>query len=376
MGFSRGRLDAIGLIVLFLFGLVFLRGPTPHIAIKPETLTSLGPFDLTNTVLTSWIVVALIVVTVFFATRRWELTPRGAQNFVEWFFLEGEFIVSIIRVPFVNYEVTESLAGERNARRFFPLVITVFLFVLISNWLSLLPVFNVIGLVKEEEHGFVMDRTEVGSLDVGVVSLSGLSDLRLTGGGTIDEDDPVAEEQYREAKEDGKLVGELIPVFRGANTDLNTPLALAIVSFLAVAFWGISSLGLGTYLRQYFNLSGIVGGLIRFNFGEIGRGIIDAFVGFLEFVSVLVRLLSFTARLFGNLFAGEVVILMFVFLTPLVMTLPFYGLELFVGFIQAYIFAILTLVFAIMTVGHGEHAAHEGEEGHAPTAQSLRESEA
>src|SRR3989304_7217118 len=98
MPLSRGRLITIAVIVVVVLGLVFLRGPTPHIAIKPETLTSLGPFDLTNTVLTSWIVVALIVVTVFFATRRWELTPRGAQNFVEWFFLEGEFIVSIIRV--------------------------------------------------------------------------------------------------------------------------------------------------------------------------------------------------------------------------------------------------------------------------------------
>jgi F-type H+-transporting ATPase subunit a len=106
------------------------------------------------------------------------------------------------------------------------------------------------------------------------------------------------------------------------------------------------------------------------------QGMIDAFVGVLELISELVRLLSFTFRLFGNMFAGEVVILMFTFLTPLVLTIAFYGLELFVGVIQAFIFAMLTLVFGVMAVTHGEHAAHEAEEGRAATVQHLTESEA
>ena len=361
MPLSRGRLITIAVIVVVVLGLVFLRGPTPHIAIKPETLTSLGPFDLTNTVLTSWIVVLTIIVTVYFGTRRRDLVPRGFQNMFEAC-LEA------------FYSLVVSVAGEKNGRRFFTVVATIFFFVLVSNWLSLLPVFNSIGLVKEEEHGFVMEKTEVGSLSVGYVGLSSPSDLRLTGGGSIDEDDPDAGEQYEKAKEDGKLVGELLPLFRGPNTDINTPLALAIASAIAVESWGIATLGLG-YGKKFFNFGGMFRGLFRLNFGQFFQGAIDVFVGILELISELVRLLSFTFRLFGNMFAGEVVILMFTFLTPLVLTIVFYGLELFVGVIQAFIFAMLTLVFGMMAVTHGEHAAQEANEGHGASAH-LQESEA
>src|SRR3990172_7695339 len=220
MALSRGKLLAVGLVLLTLIGFVFLRGPIPHIVIKPETIASVGSIDLTNTMITSWLVVATMIIAVFFATRRWEIVPRGVQNVVEAI-VEG------------FYNLVVNIAGEKNGRRFFPVVATIFFFVLASNWLSLLPIFNAIGLVKEQEHGFVMEQTEVGSLSVGYVSLSSPSDLRLTGGGTIDEDDADAHEKFAEAKEDGKLVGELLPVFRGPNTDINTPLALAIVSAIA-----------------------------------------------------------------------------------------------------------------------------------------------
>ncbi|MFQ6019784.1 MAG: F0F1 ATP synthase subunit A, partial [Dehalococcoidia bacterium] len=142
------------------------------------------------------------------------------------------------------------------------------------------------------------------------------------------------------------------PFLRGVNTDLNTPIALAIVSAIFVEFWGISSLGLRTYGRKFFNLGRLFRGIVRFKPSEVFQGAIDAFVGFLELISELVRLISFSFRLFGNMFAGEVVILMFVFLTPLFLALGAYFLELFVGIIQAFIFAMLTLVFAVMAVTH------------------------
>ena len=94
-------------------------------------------------------------------------------------------------------------------------------------------------------------------------------------------------------------------------------------------------------------------------------------MGILELISEMVRLISFTFRLFGNMFAGEVVILMFTFLTPLVVTVLFYGLELFVGIIQAFIFAILTLVFGMMAVAHGEAHAAEGEHEEGPGEMAL-----
>ncbi len=329
-------------LVGFIVGFIFLRGPTPHITIAAEELTKVGPVKITNTMVTSWFVVAFAIIFFFLATRRWSLVPSGLQNFVEAA-LEA------------FYNLVVNVAGEKNGRRFFPVVTTIFLFVVISNWLSLTPVFNSIGFHSaEEEHGFVMDKKDIGPIHLTVVPFSGPGHLSAD---SIDEDDADAKEQAEKAKADGKFVGELIPIFRGPNTDLNTPLALAIASAIAVEFWGISSLGLFKYGKKFFNF----------------KGPIDAFVGLLELISEMVRLVSFTFRLFGNMFAGEVVILMFTFLTPIIVTLPFYGLELFVGVIQAFIFSMLTLVFAVMAVTHGEHGGEHAEEHHAaePAHEAL-----
>jgi F-type H+-transporting ATPase subunit a len=312
-------------VVLILAGLVFLRGPTPHISLKPETLFSFGIVNVTNTIITSWIVVALIIVGVFLMTRRWELVPRGAQNVLE----------AILET---FYNVVTGIAGEKNGRRFFPAVATIFFFVLIGNWLSLTPIFNVIGLGQEEEHGFVMKRVDVGPLPITYTTFSRPGHWK---GDTIDKEDPQAAQKAEQEKEKGNFVGELKPFLRSINTDLNTPLALAIMSGFR--------------------------GLRHLNFGEVFGGIIDAFVGMLEFISETVRLVSFTFRLFGNMFAGEVVILMFTFLFPLILTLPFYALEIVVGIMQAFIFATLTLVFGMMAVSHGGPHPEEAEAtGHAP----------
>jgi F-type H+-transporting ATPase subunit a len=332
-------------LAAFVAGFVFLRGPTPHITIAAEELTTVGRVKLTNTMVTSWVVVLFIIVFFLLATRRWSLVPSGLQNFVEAA-LEA------------FYNLVVNVAGEKNGRRFFPVVATIFLYVVISNWLSLTPIFNSIGFHSEEgEHGFVMEQTEIGPIDLAYVEFSGPGSLK---GETIDEDDPDHKEKAEQAKAEGKFVGELIPLFRGSNTDLNTPLALAIASAIAVEFWGISSLGLFTYGKKFFDF----------------RGPINFFVGILELVSELVRLVSFTFRLFGNMFAGEVVILMFTFLTPIVLTLPFYGLEIFVGLIQAFIFSMLTLVFGVMAVSHGGHGDEEHAEGRHPEGAPVPAHEA
>ncbi len=335
----------------FVVGFIFFRGPTPHISIKPETLFSVGPIDVTNTMLTSWLVVATMVLLVFLSTRRWEMVPRGAQNVVE-------------AVVEAFYNLVINVAGEKNGRRFFPVVATIFFFVLASNWLSLLPIFNVVGGVQEEEHGFVMEETA----GIAYVPFSVLHN------DSIDEDDPDAKEQFDKAKGQGKVVGDLLPFFRGPNTDLNTTLALAIVSAIAVETWGITSAGILRYGGNFVRLGGMLQGIVRLSPAKFFQGFIDWFVGFLEFISECVRLLSFTARLFGNMFAGEVVILMFTFMTPFLITIIFYGLELFVGVIQAFIFAMLTLVFGVMAVAHGEHEAHE-QEHKEPSVEHLQPSE-
>src|SRR3990170_7388605 len=171
-------------LTVFILGFIFLRGPTPHIAIAAETLFSVGPIDVTNTMITSWIVVATMVLLVFLATRRWEMVPRGAQNVIE-------------AVVEAFYNLVINVAGEKNGRRFFPVVATIFFFVLASNWLSLLPVFNVVGEVHEEEHGFVMEQGSLGPLDVVYTKFSQVpTDWSSP---TIDEDDASAPEEYEKA---------------------------------------------------------------------------------------------------------------------------------------------------------------------------------
>ena len=179
---------------------------------------------------------------------------------------------------------TEGVVGPQRARRLLPVIATLFLFVAVNAWLGLLPIYQSFGVLYEDS-------------------------------------------------------GHLKAAFlRPAGTDLNMPLALALVSFVFVEALGIRAFGLG-YFGKFIRL----GNLLR---GRIFAGLIDLFVGVLEAVSELVRVVSFTFRLFGNMLAGEILLLVSAFLVAFVFTVPFYGLELLVGFVQALIFAGLTLVFA------------------------------
>ena len=236
-------------------------------------------FVLTNTMLSSWIVTLLLVVLFFAAPRRMAAVPRGLQNFVE---AGMEALLSFV----------EGVAGPANARRFFPLIATIFLFVMFNAWIGLLPIYPSLGFLGDN----------------------------------------------------GQIVRHLL---RPAGTDLNMPLALALTSFVFVEFWGLRLLG-RHYIGKFVRLEN----LRRGNFAQVP---IDLFVGALELLSEFVRIISFTFRLFGNMTAGEILILVVTFLVPFVVLLPFYGLELLVGFVQALIFAGLTLVFVVVAVTpHGE----------------------
>jgi hypothetical protein len=143
----------------------------------------------------------------------------------------------------------------------------------------------------------------------------------------------------------GKKLGLVIPFFRSVFSDVNNTLAMGICSFLIVEFWGFQALGFA-YLRKFF---------VNPITNPIGT-----FVGLLELLSEFIRMISFAFRLFGNIFAGEVLILMLTFLMPFIFVDIIYGLELFVGFIQAAVFALLTLVFATMAVEHHGDEDHDG----------------
>ncbi len=344
---SKGKLLAVIVILgLIASGVILLKGPIAHIDPAAEWIFQVGAIRITNSIIASWITVVVLALIAVLATRRMQLVPRGLQSLLE------TFIETML-----NFVV--SVAGKKWGRRFFPVVMTIFLFVLVSNWMGLLPGFGTIGVVRdakaqfgekkaEEVHATSFTKLNVAGLDVA---------LMLPGGGE-------AAEKPKEASGHGEAAQAkpvLVPFFRSTNTDLNTPLALALVAMVFIEMWGFQALG-PMYLSKFFN----VRRLLR---GEIFSGIIDLAIGLLEIISELARIISFTFRLFGNVFAGEVLLIVITFLVPLVFVLVFYGLELFVGFMQAFVFAFLTLIFGVMAVAsHGEdHKGHQ-EEGEAAEA--------
>jgi len=134
-----------------------------------------------------------------------------------------------------------------------------------------------------------------------------------------------------------------VPLLRGATADLNTTIALAIISVVMTHLYAIRELGLFTHLKKYVSLNPIM-----------------LFVGFLEIISELSKMVSFSFRLFGNIFAGEVLLVVISYLLPALGPVPFFGLELFVGLIQALVFTMLSLVFLeIASSAHGDHDTHE-----------------
>jgi len=155
--------------------------------------------------------------------------------------------------------------------------------------------------------------------------------------GSID-DQMTLEEVEDHGPGEGKQAGILIPYLRSANTDLNMTLSIALVAMFMVHMWAVRALGVFGHLGKFIN----------FKDGPIGL-----FVGVLEAISEVARIISFTFRLFGNMFAGEVLLVAMAFLLPMIGIIPFLGLELFVGLIQAFIFSMLILVFAAAaTVSH------------------------
>jgi F-type H+-transporting ATPase subunit a len=244
-------------------------------------------------------------------------------------------------------------------------IATFFIFVAMSNWFALMPFFNTFGKTEElSAHHFHEDAVIVRETGgIGIVPFSSKLveievDEAACDGLEGEEEDHCVEAARETAIEhareeeglaDNEKLAIIAPYFRSVNTDLMSTLSLAVVSAIFVEFWGITTLGLMAYGGKFFN------------FGALRKGPmggLDFFVGILEFIAELVRLVSFSFRLFGNLLAGEILLLVMTFLLPFAFFIVgiFYGLEIFVGAIQAFIFGMLTLVFASMAVaGHGGH---------------------
>ncbi len=234
------------------------------IVLRPEVLGYINFLPVTNTLLVSWIVIAILTIVAFLTTWRMRPVPSGLQNFME-FVVEG------------GYNMVSDLAGSRT-KIFFPFVFTFFLYIILANWIGLFP-----------------------------------------GMGTI---------TFR---------GE--PLFRSLNSDLNMTLGLALLSAVVTHIFAIKYLGILNYLKRWVSLNPIF-----------------LFVGVLEIVSEFTKIVSLSFRLFGNIFAGEIVLATIAGIFAFVLPLPFYFLEIVVGFVQAAVFMMLTLVF--MVVLSEKHEAH------------------
>ncbi len=240
-----------------------------EISIKAEKVFEIAGWPVTNAVLLAFAALVILVIVALWLRRKLSLVPGKFQSAFE---LLLEEILKIM----------DSVLGSRHlSEKYLPVVGTIFLFILTSNWLGLLPI---IGPLAVKNH-------EVGG-------------------------------------------SALIPLFRSPASDLNFTIALAVISVFSVNFLGVVAVGFGRHFGKFFNF----------------RNPIFSFTGLLEFISEFVKIISFSFRLFGNIFAGEVLLAIVGFLAPYFLPLPFIFLEVFVGFIQAAIFAMLTLVFIGMAV--------------------------
>ena len=340
----------------------FFQSPIAHIQLPSEIIPGLG---VSNTSLTLWVSMLILLSFVFFATRKMQIVPkRRLQNIAE-----------IIVEFFVN--LAETISGSEKGRKFVPVVLSIFLCVMISNWVGVLPGVGTIGIVEsaevvykhaehkveschsDEKHGdekhvdghkytckealkeHLVVFNEVPGLGIKYLP-PGRGEAKIKKGGGVTSVGDVIEHESKihDGELAGNTAGRLLPILRGANTDLNTTLAIALIAMIAVQFWGVSTLGIKKYGSKFINFSSPV----------------MFFVGILELVAELARVISFTFRLFGNMFAGEVLLVAMMFLLPFIGIIPFMGLELFVGVIQAFIFSMLTLIFGVTAISdHSEH---------------------
>lgn len=237
-----------------------------QISVVAETLFHLGSLPVTNSLLTSWIVTLILIISGVLVGLNYRQLPSGLQQFFELVYSTFE-------------DMAVSIVGE-DGKKYVPLIVTFFLLIIFSNWFGIIP--------------------GVGSVG-------------------------------RYVTENGQRV--FIPFLRGANADLNSTIALAVISVGITQYYGIVSSGLRHHLHHFTNP--------------------------FEIISEASKLLSFSFRLFGNVFAGEVLLLAFASILVIVthnqspwlgipggiIQTPFFVFEIFVGFIQAFIFSVLTLVF-------------------------------
>ena len=258
-----------------------------------EPVAHIGGFTITNSLINSWMAVAILVIFFVLAGKKMKKIPRGIQNLFE-IILEQAL------------SLADSITGSRKkSEKLLPITLALFLFILVNNWLGLLPGMGTIGFVEEE------------------------------GGHNL-----------------------FIPFFRGGTADINTTLALALIAVIGSHVMGVITVGAWQHLNKFVNLKALaeIPGKVRNDVSIVLVNPIKAFVGVVEFIGEIAKIASLSFRLFGNIFAGEVLLASMMALFAFFLPLPFMFLEIIVGLIQALIFSLLTLVF--MTIAMESHEEH------------------
>jgi F-type H+-transporting ATPase subunit a len=329
--FGFKRWIVLGLIILggyLAFGVGGIFKPvSPAVVLPGEAVLPSIPW-LTNTLLATLITDLLLFLMAFAAfrfVRTGKLVPAGFYNFFE-------FLIEFL------WNATESAAGKW-ARRIFPFMATIFLLVMVANLVKLIPGFESIGYLKEA-HGTITGYEPVPLLP-GFYAIDGSHEV------------PHLSEEEEHAATGLCHSCEVVPFLRGSATDLNFTFALAVIAVVMIQVFGVWALG-AAYFGKFVN----VGGMINRPF----FGVIDFGVGLLELVSEFAKILSFGFRLFGNIFAGALLLSILGALTAIIIPSMLYVLEIFVGLIQAYVFAMLALVF--MSQATISHHAPGGDEHH------------
>jgi F-type H+-transporting ATPase subunit a len=268
-------------------GLTIIAGEAHELSQKAVEIARVFGFPITNSMLVSWITALFLIIFAQLATRKMEQIPSGAQNFLEW------LIESL-------YNFLEELLGKHLVERTFWFFATVFIFILFSNWMGLIPGVGTIGWGHQTAHGFVVDQ----------------------------------------------------PLLRGANADVNLTLAMALVFFACWFVWAIQEVGPMGFLKELFAPKGESSGALK-----LVLVVVFFIVGCLEIISILFRPVSLSFRLYGNIFAGENMLETMGRLVPgfgWLLPVPFYFLELLVGLVQALVFMLLTAVFTLLICQHEE----------------------
>ena len=265
---------------------------THEVTLNAEPIFNVGGFTVTNSLINSWVVVFLIVILAVIIRKSIKKIPKGIQNAFE-IVVEGAM------------SMADSVTGDRNkTKKIFPVVFAIFIFILLNNWLGLLPGIGSIGFI-EESHGQAL----------------------------------------------------FVPFFRGGTADLNTTLALALFAVLASNLFGIFTVGIWKYFNKFVNVKALGEVVVKVRKQPTIAVVnpIKFFVGIIEIIGEIAKVASLSFRLFGNIFAGEVLLSSMALIFAYVVPIPFIFLEIIVGLIQALIFAMLTLVYFTIASTAEEH---------------------